>query len=64
VLRRTRTKALATNSELEFEFYLAEKLGMPVARLRSEVDQSEFVHWAMYYARIAQTRELAQQSGR
>lgn len=49
--------------DLEFEFYLAEKLGMTVARLRTEIGNQEFVEWSIYYARKAQRRELAMKSG-
>lgn len=36
---------------------------MTVANLRSEMDNEEFVHWCMYYARQAQARELASMRG-
>lgn len=50
------------NPELQFEHYLAAKLGMTVARLRAEMGHGEFVHWNMYYARIAQQRQLEARS--
>lgn len=59
VPRRRHTKAFETNNELEFEFFLAQKLGMTVARLRREMENHEFVHWGMYYSRKAQQAELA-----
>lgn len=31
---------------------------MTVARLRAEMDQDEFVHWAMFYGRKAQAKQL------
>lgn len=46
--------------ETEFEFYLATKLGMTVARLRAEMSQAEFAAWSIYYQRIAQQQELEQ----
>lgn len=49
---------LETTTEIEFEHYLAAKLGMTVARLRDEMPNSEFVSWSMYYSRIAQRQEL------
>ncbi len=49
---------METDPELEFEFYLAQKLGMTVARLRQEMPQAEFVQWHAYYARKAQREEL------
>lgn len=52
--------ALASDPDLEFEHFLAVKLGMTVRDLRGRMDQAEFVRWAMYYARIAQQIELEQ----
>jgi hypothetical protein len=49
-LRRART--------WEFEFYLAQKLGMTVARLRAEMSNLEYVHWVIYYGRAAQRRQI------
>lgn len=43
--------------------YLAQKLGMTVARLRAEMGQDEFVRWSVYYARKAQQDELAMKAG-
>jgi hypothetical protein len=42
---------------LEFEFYLAQKLGRTVAELR-QMGSDEFLLWTRYYARIAQAEEL------
>lgn len=47
-----------TEPELEFEFFLAQKLGMTVVRLRAEMDQMEFLEWGIFYARKAQRQEL------
>lgn len=44
---------------LEFELFLAQKLGMTRARLREEMSADEFVHWGVFYARKAQREELA-----
>lgn len=44
---------------LEFELFLAQKLGMTRARLREEMSADEFVHWSVFYARKAQREELA-----
>lgn len=44
--------------DLEFEFYLAERLQMTVGRLRREVSAHEFMQWSVYYGRKAQRREL------
>lgn len=32
-----------------FEFFLATELGMTVSRLRTELTDAEFVHFAAYY---------------
>jgi hypothetical protein len=49
---------LEDDPELEFEFYLAQKLGMTVARLRAEMSSIEFLYWSRYYARKWQAEEL------
>lgn len=38
--------------------FLAQKLGMTVARLRTELSSQEFVQWGVFYARKAQREEL------
>lgn len=45
-------------TELEFEFYLAEKLGMTVSRLRQEMSSFEFMQWGVYFGRKAQRQEM------
>lgn len=45
-------------TDLEFEFFLAEKLGMTVADLRRRMTQHEFVQWGVYFGRKAQRQEL------
>lgn len=42
------------------EFYVAEQLGLMVARLRSEMSNDEFLRWSVYFARKGQRRELGQ----
>lgn len=44
---------------MEAEFFLADRLGMTVSRLRDEMSNAEFVAWCMYHARKAQRQELA-----
>lgn len=56
--RKAAYLALETNPTLGFEHYLAQKLSMTVARLRTEMSQEEFMRWSVYYAREAQSREL------
>jgi hypothetical protein len=50
-------------TELEFEFYLAERLGMTVATLRRTMSAFEFMQWSVYYGRKAQRQELAARKG-
>lgn len=57
-------KAFETSPDLEFEFYLAQKLGMTTARLRAEMTNQEFVEWGIFYARKAQREELQTSRGR
>jgi hypothetical protein len=64
MLARTLTKALASDPDFEFEFFLGEKLGMTVAQLRVDMGNDEFAHWAMYYGRKAQRNELAQKGAK
>lgn len=49
---------METNPETEFEHFLAAKLSMTVADLRERMGNDEFVHWSIYYQRIAQREEL------
>lgn len=49
---------LSASPELEFEHYLAVKLGRTVRELRTSMSHAEFLRWNMYYARIAQQQEL------
>lgn len=51
---------LEKSPDLQFELFLAEKLGLTVGRLRSEMDNEEFLLWNVYYARAAQVAELNQ----
>jgi len=43
---------------LEFEFFLADKLGRTVGELRASMTNYEFGYWYIYHARIAQRREM------
>jgi hypothetical protein len=52
---------LDDDPELEFEFRLAKDLGMTVRRLRTEMDNSEFIVWSRYYMRRDADKELAAQ---
>ena len=50
---------METSATLEFEYYLAQKLAMTVDELRHRMSSAEFVHWQIYYSRLAQAQELA-----
>jgi hypothetical protein len=52
-------KGFEADPSTEFDHFLAQKLGMTVARLRAEMSNSEYVAWGVYYARKAQREELA-----
>jgi hypothetical protein len=56
---------METDPDLEFEMFLAAKLGMTVARMRREMASDEYTRWGVYFARKAQRQELArlQQAG-
>jgi len=47
------------NPEIEFDHYLAQKLGMTVGRMHVEMSNVEYQRWSVYYARKAQREELA-----
>jgi hypothetical protein len=49
---------METNPDVEFDHYLAEKLGMPVAEMRRRVSNAEWLSWNVFYNRKAQRREL------
>lgn len=51
-------RAFLEDPGLEFEFYLAEKLGRTVEELRLSLSADEFLRWSIYYAKKAQTQQL------
>lgn len=51
-------RALEDDPELEFEFFLAQKLSMTVAEMRARMGSDEFVLWSRYFARKAQQEQL------
>lgn len=44
--------------DLEFDFYLAERLGMTVEEMRRQVSAREYLGWSIFYGRKAQRIEL------
>lgn len=59
VRRKAAYLELESNSELEFEHFLAERLRMTVARLREEMSNEEMLRWSVYYSRKAQLAQVA-----
>lgn len=51
--------AMETDPDLEFEFFLAQKLSSTVDELRLRLSGEEFTGWQVYYARKAQRDEMA-----
>jgi alpha-D-ribose 1-methylphosphonate 5-triphosphate synthase subunit PhnG len=49
---------MENDGETEFEFYLAEQLGMTRAQVL-QMSNDEFLGWSIYYGRKAQKAELA-----
>lgn len=45
-------------TDLEFEHFLAQKLGMTVARMREEMPSEEYMRWGVYYGRKAQREQI------
>lgn len=54
------TKVLQGEPGVEFDFFLADRLRMTVADLRSRLSNEEYVFWQMYHSRRAQEIELEQ----
>lgn len=52
---------METDPTIEYEFFLAEKLGRTVAELRQTISEHEFVGWAVYHGRRAQDMQMAAQ---
>jgi hypothetical protein len=51
-------RALITDPDKAFEFFLAEKLNMTVAQLRASMSGQEYLEWWAYFSHKAQLREL------
>lgn len=49
---------METDPSLEFDHFLAQKLGMTAARLRVQMSNQEYVEWSVYFGRKAQREEL------
>jgi hypothetical protein len=55
---------METNPDLEFDFYLAAKLGWrSVAEMRCGMSSQERLSWYVYFARRDQDRQMAQMGG-
>lgn len=51
--------AMEEDGDVEWEFFLAQKLGMTVNEMCQRMSNQEFEQWKVYYGRVAQKRELA-----
>ena len=49
---------LDDDPDLEFTYFLADKLGLLVADLEERMPNAEFVMWSRYYAREGQRRQV------
>lgn len=50
--------ALEENHDLEFEYFLAQKLSMTRARMIAEMSNAEFVYWSRFYSRREAENEV------
>jgi hypothetical protein len=50
---------MTTRPDIEFDFFLAEHLGMTVATMRYSLSNDEYVGWSIYFGRKAQRQEMA-----
>jgi hypothetical protein len=50
---------LEDDDALAFDFFLADRLRMTVAEMRSRVSHAEWVYWSRYHQMIADRREVA-----
>jgi hypothetical protein len=48
---------------IEFEHFLAQKLGMTVQDMVERMSAAEFVSWEIYYGREAQRVQMANRGG-
>jgi hypothetical protein len=52
-------QAMETDPSIEFDHFLAQKLGMTVEEMRHRMSQEEHTAWQVYYGRKAQREEIA-----
>lgn len=48
-----------TEPDFFFDYFLAERLRMPVAEMRRRLSAEEWMSWGVYYAREVQKKQLA-----
>lgn len=58
VRRKAAYLTFERHPDLEFEFYLADRLKTTVSRLRAEMSNDEYVRWGVYFGRKVQRAEL------
>lgn len=49
---------MESSPDLEFDYYLAERLHMTVAEMRERISGEEYLGWCIYYGRKGQRIEL------
>lgn len=47
-----------SSPDLEFEFYIADRLGCTLGELRERMPAGEYVQWWIFHSRWAQRKEL------
>lgn len=55
---------MENSPDLEFDFYLAERLGMTVEEMQRRVSAREYLGWSIFYGRKAQRMEMESKRGR
>jgi hypothetical protein len=55
---------MESRPDIEFDYFLAAKLGRTVAEMRATVSNAEYVGWQVYFGRKAQRQEMAAKDAR
>lgn len=50
-------------TDLEFEYFLAQKLSMTVGEMRERMSGEEYTGWSVYFGRKTQREQLANGGG-
>lgn len=60
---KARYREFEERPDIEFDYFLAAKLGMTVDFMRRNVSADEYLGWSTFYKRKAQQEELASKRG-